>query len=305
MTPPGAPPKQFALLYTSGRNSAAAFHACLERRLAFAAIVPFSDPSGARHERFKRGTRHGHDREDVDDTVNVDPDGKHTKTLRAAAARFADAVAAPLWNRGVPGYTQRTRFAKTHAQAVTALTNALVRLRADYGVLGVAHGHVFDVSSLCAVEEAAERAGLIALAPVWRDARATQKMLSSPSGAAGVLVTAGSSHSVGTVLTEVETLDALIETHGGAFAADGDACGTTFDAVPSEAAFYADAAVTTAPNARVVADESAFFFATRASSSSLAGVGTREIRWDEVVVVRRPKPPAFVRHVGGRGWSVA
>ena len=307
VTPPGAPPKQFALLYTSGRNSAAAFHACLERRLAFAAIVPFSDPSEARHERFKRGTRHGFDREDVDDTVNVDPDGKHTKTMRAAAARFADAVAAPLWNRGVPGYTQRTRFAKTHSQAVTALTNDLVRLRADYGVLGVAHGHVFDVSALCAVEEASERAGLIALAPVWRDARATQKMLSSPSGAAGVLVVAGSPHSVGVVVTEVETLDALIETQGGAFATDGDACGTTFDAVPSEAAFYADAAVTFAPNAKVVADESAFFYAApNSSSSSLSsGVGTREIRWDEVVVVRRPKPPAFVRHVGGKGWSVA
>jgi hypothetical protein len=291
------PPKQFALLYTSGRNSAAAFHACLERRLAFCAVVPFSDPDEARHERFKRGARHGGDRADVDSALNADPDRAHTKPMRAAAARFADAAAVALWNRGVPGYTQRTRYAKTRDAAVTALAKSLVRLRADYGLLGVAHGHVFDVSALCAVEEASELAGIVALAPVWRDARATQNMLASPTGAAGLLVTAGSPHAVGRVVHDARSIDTLIDSGGGAFAADGDAAGTTFDAVPSEAVFYADAAVAFVPSSgAIVAD---------ALSSSANGAGTREIQWKDVSVVRRPKPPGFVRRVGGRGWSAA
>ena len=294
------PPKQFALLYTSGRNSAAAFHACLERRLAFCAVVPFSDPDEARHEHFKRGARHGGDRADVDGDVNADPDRAFTKPMRAAAARFADAAAVALWNRGVPGYTQRTRFAKTREQTVTALAKSLVQLRADYGLLGVAHGHVFDVSALCAVEEASELAGIIALAPVWRDARATQNALASPTGAAGLLVTVGHSHAVGRVIRDTKSIDALIQSAGGAFAADGDAAGTTFDAVPSEAVFYADAAVAFVPSFAIVADAP-----ETALASSANGAGTREIQWKDVVVVRRPKPPGFVRRVGGRGWSAA
>ena len=299
--PPPAPPKQFALLYTSGRNSAAAYHRLgVERRLAFAAVAPFSAPDKARFERFKLGARHGGDAQDVDAAVNVDPDRAHTKGLREAAARFADAIGAPLWNRGVPGYTQRTRFSKTPDAAAAALAESLARLRADYGILGVVHGHAFDVSALCAVEEAAELAGIIALAPVWREARATQSMLASPTGAAGVLVTAGSPFSVGRVIRDPAVIDALVDAGGGPFAADGDAAGTTFDGIPSEARFYADAAVAHVPSEAVVADAPEAVL-----GSSAGGVGTREIRWGDVSVVRRPKPPGFVGRAGGRGWSAA
>ena len=100
---PPPPPPQFALLYTSGRNSTCAFHLCETRlRRRCAAVVPFSAPESVRFENFKNGKRHGHDSLDVDGTINNDPDATHTVTLRAAAAAFADAVGLPLWNRCVP-----------------------------------------------------------------------------------------------------------------------------------------------------------------------------------------------------------
>jgi hypothetical protein len=315
---PPPPSPSVALLYTSGRNSAAAFHKCeTSMRLKCASIVPFSDPTAARLENFKNGQRHGGDSEDLSPHENqLDPDHVYTRNLRAAAARFADAVGIPLWNRGVPGYTARTRFKKNETQTLLALTESFVRLRADYGILGVVHGHAFDVSALCAVEEAAERAGLISLAPVWRDARSSQDLLNSFDGAAGFLVTAGSSSAVGRVVRDARVLDALITQSGGPFAADADTAGTVFDAIPSEAAFFDDAAV--AYVGRSVREASAREMGSGRRIDAAAedapgwrlgdfggGVGYREIEWDDVSVVRRPRPPQLVRDVGGRGWSAA
>jgi hypothetical protein len=130
-------------------------------------------------------------------------------------------------------------------------------------------------------------------------------MLASPTGAAGLLVTAGSPHAVGRVIRDTKSIDTLVEFAGGAFAADGDAAGTTFDAVPSEARFYADAAVAFVPSGAIVADAPEAAYVTNAYLTNAGGAGTREIRWEDVSVVRRPKPPGFVRRVGGRGWSAA
>ena len=188
MKPLPLPPKQFALLYTSGRNSAAAFHACLERRLAFCAVVPFSDPDEARHERFKRGARHGGDRADVDSDMNADPDRAHEADARGGG--FADAAAVALWNSGVPGHATDAMHGD---EAVAALAKSLVQLRADYGLLGIAHGRVFDVSR-CARWKASELAGIIALG---RCGAARAQALASPAGAAGLLVTVGSPRSAG------------------------------------------------------------------------------------------------------------
>jgi hypothetical protein len=153
------------------------------------------------------------------------------------------------------------------------------------------HGHVFDVAALCAVEEACETAGLIALGPVWGDSESLQKMVADTSGAAGVLVVAGSVGSVGSVIRDAYGIDTLIDLAGGPFAADGDACGVTFDAIPSEAVFYDDKAV-------VWSDPAGKGLITNATGN----VGAREICWNHVSVVRRPAPPKLVRDVGGRGW---
>ena len=306
-TPP--PPAQFALLYTSGRNSACAFHKAtnhLRRRCV--AVVPFSCPTVSNGENFKSGQRHGRDAADVDPNVNVDTDSVYTKGLRCAAARFADSVDLPLWNRGVPGYTSRTRFRKSNKQAVDLLSKSFKQLRADYGILGVVHGHVYDTSALCAVEEACEQAGLVSLAPVWRDDKCLQNMLADDMGAAKVLVTTGSPSSLGTVVTEPSVVDELIHAAGGSLNADGDACGVTFDVIPSEAVFYNQAAVVWGNKAnRFCGNGKSLhsFGKAKVYTHAQSGVGAHEIDWGEVSVVRRPAPPKQVRNIGGRGWPTA
>ena len=216
--------------------------------------------------------------------------------MRAAAARFADAAAVGC---GTAAFRLHAADAIREDAGRSGHGAGEVARSAPRGLRPSGRRARTRVRRLRAVRggEASELAGIIALAPVWRDARATQNALASPTGAAGLLVTVGSPHAVGRVIRDTKSIDTLIESAGGAFAADGDAAGTTFDAVPSEAVFYADAAVAFVPSFAVVAASAGD------GASSANGAGTREIRWGDVVVVRRPKPPGFVRRVGGRGWS--
>ena len=227
---PGPPPARFALLYTSGHNSAAAFHTALLQRRRCCVVVPFSSSTAATTEHTV-GARHSAD-------LVPDPDEPHTANLRAAAERFADATGLPLWNHGVPGYTSRTRFLKSEREAASAMATAMVRLRRDYGVLGVVVGHARDLSALLAAEAAAEVAGLRCIAPCWGAPRASELLLSCRGGAESMLVVRAAPHALGAVLRDPAEVRALADQMGGEDAVDGDAPGAPLDMIPCEAAFY-------------------------------------------------------------------
>ena len=272
---PGPPPARFALLYTSGHNSAAAFHTALLQRRRCCVVVPFSSSTAAMAEHTV-GARHSAD-------LVPDPDEPHTANLRAAAERFADATGLPLWNHGVPGYTSRTRFLKSEREAASAMATAMVRLRRDYGLLGVVVGHARDLSALLAAEAAAEVAGLRCIAPCWGAPRASELLLSCRGGAESMLVVRAAPHALGAVLRDPAEVRALADQMGGEDAVDGDAPGAPLDMIPCEAAFYGDRAVVRAEG-----------------KEGGGGTGTTEVVWENVSVVDAPRPPPRVRDVVGR-----
>ena len=182
-----------------------------------------------------------------------------------------------------PGVHAPTRFLKSEREAASAMATAMVRLRRDYGVLGVVVGHARDLSALLAAEAAAEVAGLRCIAPCWGAPRASELLLSCRGGAESMLVVRAAPHALGAVLRDPAEVRALADQMGGEDAVDGDAPGAPLDMIPCEAAFYGDRAVVRAEG-----------------KEGGGGTGTTEVVWENVSVVDAPRPPPRVRDVVGR-----
>jgi hypothetical protein len=224
---PPAPPPAWALLYTSGHNSATVYHTSSIQRRHCLCVVPFEEHMGAM-------------------TCEADEDAAF---VRRSAEVFASAVGLPLWEPGVPRYTKRV------ARDVNAIVNdvndedaasastrasfadALRRLREEYPALeGLIVGHVHDMHALLAAEDACDSAGLRCVAPGWGQPQSAEIVLKCRGGATEVLVTKGARR--GDVLTDPAALKALVADNGGYLGVDGDARGGPVDMIPVSAEFY-------------------------------------------------------------------
>jgi len=238
---PPPPPPAWALLYTSGHNSAATYHTSVLQRRRCACVVPFSPT------------------DDATMTCEADEDAAF---LRRCAIRFADAVGLPLWAPGVPRYTRRVaRDAGSSgdsgtlsgdsgtlsedgdsiytppASVATDFAAALHRLREEYPALeGLIVGHVHDMHALLAAEEACDSAGLRCIAPGWGQPQSGEILLKCRGGATEMLVTKGARR--GEVIADPKALKALVADNGGYLGVDGDARGGPVDMIPARAEFY-------------------------------------------------------------------
>ena len=231
---PPAPPPAWALLYTSGHNSATVYHTSSIQRRHCLCVVPFEEHMGAM-------------------TCEADEDAAF---VRRSAEVFASAVGLPLWEPGVPRYTKRVaRDVKdgdenpmndvndandedaASASTRASFADALRRLREEYPALeGLIVGHVHDMHALLAAEDACDSAGLRCVAPGWGQPQSAEIVLKCRGGATEVLVTKGARR--GDVLTDPAALKALVADNGGYLGVDGDARGGPVDMIPVSAEFY-------------------------------------------------------------------
>ena len=308
---------RYALLYTSGANSAAAYFSFRTSRpgASFAAVVPFSSRFGVASDRTS-GRRHAR----LEAPPDPDPDEAYTVSMRHAAERFADALGLPLWNHGVPAYTSRTRYVKGKKETASRFAAALRTLREDYGVEGIVVGHVSDVDALEYAEDAADLAGLACVAPRWgaresaaeallenktrvsspgesrgkeNERRFSASKTSESSGgvvihpkhrASALICTRGTPASLGCVIRDAAEARALVEARGGADATDGDAVETALDFVAAESAAFGPRRV-----ARI-----------NAEAEGGGGCEVREVKWENVRVVGACAMPRAVADIASR-----
>ena len=230
---PPAPPPAWALLYTSGHNSATVYHTSSIQRRHCLCVVPFEESVGAM-------------------TCEADED---VAFVRRSAEVFASAVGLPLWEPGVPRYTKRVARDvnatvkdvndandvndedAASASTRASFAAALRRLREEYPALeGLIVGHVHDMHALLAAEDACDSAGLRCVAPGWGQPQSAEILLKCRGGATEVLVTKGARR--GDVLTDPAALKALVADNGGYLGVDGDARGGPVDMIPVSAEFY-------------------------------------------------------------------